>query len=101
MAKTDRSPNYMKETFGTNSLITDYGPILPTTTETIDSVLKELEEILAVPYNEMTKPQESPNEPDKFIEEIIDFGFNSGVRHLAEKLYPKLKNLQTKNESNL
>jgi hypothetical protein len=91
----------MKEAFGTNSLITDYGPLPSSPPETIETVLKELEEILATPYSEMTKPQESPKDPDKFIDEIIDFGFNSGVRHLAERLYPKLKNLQNNNESNL
>ena len=98
MAKTDRNSKYMKETFGTESLITDYGPTpsLTPVPETLDSVLKHLEEILSVPYGNTLRrdgPFDTQNS-DKFIEEIIDFGFNSGVRHLAEQLYPKLKVIQ-------
>jgi hypothetical protein len=75
MAKTDRDTNYMKETFGTESLITDYGPTpyLPTPPETLDSVIKELEEILS-------------NREAGW--------YDSGRYHLAEKLYPTLKTLQ-------
>lgn len=79
MAKTDRDPNYMRETFGTESLITDYGPTpsLPTPPETLDSILKELEEIL------------SNGEAGWYD------SFDCGRHQLAEKLYPKLKALQT------
>jgi hypothetical protein len=99
MAKTDRDPNYMKETFGTESLITDYGPTpsLPTSPKTLDSILTELEEILSIPYRDLAKRDNSNSvldDPDGFIEDVIDFGYNSGVRHLAEKLYPTLKALQ-------
>jgi hypothetical protein len=78
MAKTDRDPKYMKETFGTESLITDYGPTpsLPKPPETLDSILKELEEILS---------KESAGWYDSF---------DCGRYQLAEKLYPKLKALQ-------
>jgi hypothetical protein len=40
MAKTDRDPNYMKEVFGTTSLITDY--VSPEPSATVESVLKDL-----------------------------------------------------------
>ncbi len=80
MAKTDRDTNYMKETFGTESLITDYGPTpsLPTPPETLDSILRELEEILSKEYAGWYD------------------SFDSGRYHLAEKLYPTLKTLQNK-----
>jgi hypothetical protein len=81
MAKTDRDPKYMKETFGTESLITDYGPTcsLPNPPETLDSILKELEEILKAGCRDN-----------------LDYG----RYQLAEKLYPKLKALQPNNEPN-
>jgi hypothetical protein len=78
MAKTDRDSKYMKETFGTESLITDYGPTpsLPTPPETLDLILTELEEILS-------------NREAGWYD-----SFGRGQYHLAEKLYPKLKALQ-------
>jgi hypothetical protein len=78
MAKTDRDPVYMKETFGTASLITDYGPTpsLPNPPEMLDSILKELEEILS-------------NREAGWYD-----SFDSGRYHLAETIYPKLKTLQ-------
>jgi hypothetical protein len=78
MAKTDRDPNYMKEAFGTKSLITDYGPTpsLPNPPATLDSILKDLEEILS-------------NREAGWYD-----SYDCGRYHLAENLYPKLKALQ-------
>ena len=79
MAKTDRDSSYMKETFGTESLITDYGPTPSFTDhpETLDSILKELEQILS-----------------KGGDDGWHDSFDCGRYQLAEKLYLKLKALQ-------
>jgi hypothetical protein len=55
MAKPDRDVSFMRENFGTNSLITDYKPeknkIL-----CIDDVIKLLDFIIERPYNNSSEP---------------------------------------------
>jgi hypothetical protein len=45
MALTDRDPSYMKEKFGTTSLITDYHPVKKDTLS-IEDVIAQLEHII-------------------------------------------------------
>lgn len=73
MAKTDRDSHYMQETFGTKSLITDYGetpPLHSHETATLESIIEELENIMETGSLE-TK-----------------------MFRVTQSIYPKLKTLQ-------
>jgi hypothetical protein len=85
MAKADRDPEYMKEMFGTTSLVTDYGEIPAQTHEpdpTIDSILEELDLILA--------------SSDSFLSKPYNVGLLHGQQHLARTIYGKLQTLRNK-----
>lgn len=73
MAKTDRDPRYMQETFGTNSLITDYGetPSLHShETATLETIIEELENIMETG------------------------SLDTKMFRVTQSIYPKLKTLQ-------
>jgi hypothetical protein len=101
MAKTDRNPEYMEETFGTKFLVTDCAAdqyLAPKPT-TLEEIVEVLEEILSVPYGEyVTREGYTPGQTDQtqenFVDDVINFGYSTGVYQLAEQLLPKLKALQ-------
>lgn len=74
MAKTDRDPNYMKEVFGTTSLITDY--VVPKPAVTIESILEDLK-----------SEYDSAMEPDGYYDaHEYNRGYIDGLKMVIDSL---------------
>lgn len=74
MAKTDRDSNYMREVFGTTSLITDY--VSPEHPVTVESILGDLK-----------SEYDSAMQPDGYYDaHEYNRGFIDGLKNVIDRL---------------
>jgi hypothetical protein len=96
MSQPDRDSNYMRETFGTTSLITDYVPE-KNNVLTLDCIIENLREIASVSSEEIRQKFEKSleNLPEEKVYTVLaESSFESGYRCQAKAILTLLEKLQ-------
>ena len=105
MAQPDRNRNYMREVFGTTSLVTDYTPT-KSDVLTLEDVINQLRQMTVTTNEDLDKTLETQlndlDENPRSLEDsrslvmkyLVEYGFDKGVINTAKLVLTYLEKLQ-------